>query len=97
MSTIDVHQHLWPEALLGALAHRHRPPMMFRHGDGWTLRIHGEGEVLAEEHTPDGTRVRARVGAELATAVLPYLVAAANGADPTAHGNGPAPSDGSAH
>jgi GTP-binding protein HflX len=60
-------------------------------------RIHGEGEVLAEEHTPDGTRVRARVGAELATAVLPYLVAAANGAHPTAHGNGPAPSDGSAH
>ncbi len=46
-------------------------------------RIHGEGEVLAEEHTPDGTRVRARVGAELATAVLPFLVAAANGADPT--------------
>ena len=36
-------------------------------------RIHAEGEVLAEEHTPDGTRMRARVGAELATAVLPYL------------------------
>ena len=61
-------------------------------------RVHAEGEVLAEEHTADGTRLRARVGAELATAVLPFLVAAAsvNGADPTAR-NGPAPADGSVH
>ena len=29
-------------------------------------RVHGEGEVLAEEHTADGTRLHARVGAELA-------------------------------
>ncbi|GAA2563800.1 GTPase HflX [Pseudonocardia hydrocarbonoxydans] len=36
-------------------------------------RVHAEGEVLAEEHTPDGTRIHARVGAELATAVLPYV------------------------
>jgi GTP-binding protein HflX len=35
-------------------------------------RVHTEGEVLSEEHTPEGTRLRARVGAELATAVLPY-------------------------
>ncbi len=39
-------------------------------------RIHSEGEVLAEEHTAEGTRLHARVGAELATAVLPF---AANG------------------
>ena len=60
-------------------------------------RIHGEGEVLTEEHTPDGTRMRARVGAELATAVLPFLVAAVsvNGASPT--DDGPAPADGSIH
>ncbi|MBW0118780.1 GTPase HflX [Pseudonocardia abyssalis] len=37
-------------------------------------RVHAEGEVLAEEHTPDGTRMHARVGAELATAVLPYVL-----------------------
>ena len=37
-------------------------------------RVHAGGEVLAEEHTPDGTRLRARVGAELATAVLPYAL-----------------------
>jgi GTP-binding protein HflX len=36
--------------------------------------VHAEGEVLAEEHTPDGTRMHARVGAELATAVLPYAL-----------------------
>jgi len=28
--------------------------------------------VLAEEHTADGTRLHARVGAELAAAVLPF-------------------------
>ncbi len=38
-------------------------------------RVHSQGEVLAEEHTPDGTRLHARVGAELATAVLPYALA----------------------
>ncbi|WP_420821824.1 GTPase HflX [Pseudonocardia broussonetiae] len=37
-------------------------------------RVHAEGEVLAEEHTPEGTRMHARVGAELATAVLPYVL-----------------------
>jgi len=55
MSTIDVHQHLWPEALLAALARRRRPPMIIRRGDGWTLRIHGEGEwpVDPRDHDPD--------------------------------------------
>ena len=35
-------------------------------------RVHAQGKVLAEEHTPEGTRLHARVGAELAAAVLPY-------------------------
>jgi GTPase len=47
-------------------------------------RVHTEGEVLAEEHTPDGTRMRVRVGAELATAVLPYAMVG------TPEGNGAA-------
>ena len=34
--------------------------------------MHAEGEVLAEEHTAEGTRLQARVGAELAAAVLPF-------------------------
>lgn len=37
-------------------------------------RVHSEGEVLSEEHTPDGTRLHARVGPELASAVLPYAL-----------------------
>ena len=40
-------------------------------------RVHSEGEVLAEEHTPHGTRMHARVGAELATAVLPFALVGA--------------------
>ncbi|GEL19005.1 GTPase HflX [Pseudonocardia asaccharolytica] len=43
-------------------------------------RVHAEGEVLASDHTADGTRLRARVGAELANAVLPFAVAGRDGA-----------------
>ena len=43
-------------------------------------RLHDEGEILAEEHTGDGTRIRARVGPELGTAVLPYAVGGRAGA-----------------
>ena len=39
-------------------------------------RVHAEGEVLAEEHTPEGTLLRARVGPELASLVLPYVAEA---------------------
>ncbi len=39
-------------------------------------RVHAEGEVLAEDHIPEGTRLRARVGPELASAVLPYVAEA---------------------
>jgi GTP-binding protein HflX len=35
-------------------------------------RVHAEGQVLGEEHTAEGTRLHARVGAELAAAVLPF-------------------------
>ncbi len=38
-------------------------------------RVHAEGEVLSEDHTPEGTRMHVRVGAELAAAVLPYAFA----------------------
>ena len=50
-------------------------------------RLHAEGEVLEEEHTAEGTRLHARVGAELATAVLPFALAggARTGGDGAAH------------
>jgi len=44
---------------------------------GLVARVYSDGEVLAEDHTPDGTRLRARVGPELGTAVLPYACAGA--------------------
>ena len=31
-SPIDIHQHLWPEPLLRALAQRREPPMLLRTG-----------------------------------------------------------------
>ncbi|HSU09232.1 MAG TPA: GTPase HflX [Pseudonocardia sp.] len=55
-----------------------------------TARVHAEGQVLAEEHTPDGTRLHARVGAELAAAVLPYAGvgdAGRNGSGPEGSGS----------
>ena len=45
-------------------------------------RVHAEGEVLAEEHTAEGTRLHARVGAELAAAVLPFARAGSGGDTP---------------
>ncbi len=39
-------------------------------------RVHDQGEVLAEEHTPQGTRLRARVGAALAGELSPYVATA---------------------
>ncbi|MGK5530220.1 GTPase HflX [Streptomyces sp. URMC 129] len=42
-------------------------------------RVHAEGEVLAEEHTGEGTRLRARVHAELAALLEPYVPAGTTG------------------
>jgi 6-methylsalicylate decarboxylase len=63
MTTVDVHQHLWPEPLLAALARRDRPPRLIRRGDGWTLRMHGEGDwpVALADHDPE-LRLRALDG-----------------------------------
>jgi hypothetical protein len=50
----DIHQHLWPEALLQALASRREPPMLIRHASGWTLRAAGEPEAPIDltDHDP---------------------------------------------
>ncbi|MFE3327268.1 GTPase HflX [Streptomyces sp. NPDC059176] len=39
-------------------------------------RVHAEGEVLSEDHTIEGTRLKARVHEELAAALGPYVPAA---------------------
>ncbi len=71
---IDVHQHLWPESLLVALARRRRPPLLrgVRRG-GWTLRIAGEPEwpVNARDHDPSRrAALVARDGLDLAVVAL---------------------------
>ncbi|GAA1218453.1 GTPase HflX [Prauserella alba] len=45
-------------------------------------RTHAEGEVLTEDHTADGTRLCARVHADLAGALDPYRIVAGNAAEP---------------
>ncbi|WP_030762325.1 GTPase HflX [Streptomyces griseus] len=43
---------------------------------GLVSRVHAEGEMLSEEHTPEGTLVKARVHEELAAVLAPYVPAA---------------------
>ncbi len=38
-------------------------------------KAHAEGEVISEEHTPDGTLLKARVHQELAADLAPYALA----------------------
>src|SRR3954468_15082214 len=51
----DIHQHLWPEPLLAALARRGEPPMLTRDGRGWTLRLAGEPDANVDlaDHDPE--------------------------------------------
>jgi hypothetical protein len=55
MARIDVHQHLWPEALLDALARRTAAPRLRRSGTGWVLELAGEPPALVDlaDHDPD--------------------------------------------
>jgi hypothetical protein len=50
----DLHQHLWPEELIRALAARTAPPRLHRSGGGWTLELPGEPPCPAElvRHDP---------------------------------------------
>jgi GTP-binding protein HflX len=47
----------------------------YTHG-GLVSRAHVEGEVISEEHTPEGTLLKARVHEELAALFAPYVPAA---------------------
>jgi len=52
--TVDVHQHLWPEALVAALTWRREPPLLRRSAGGWLLRLRDEPECAFDhrEHDP---------------------------------------------
>ena len=59
-----------PDRRAAAAARRSSVELLLPYTEGaLAARVHAEGEVLAEEHTADGTRLHARVGAELAAAV----------------------------
>lgn len=55
--TIDVHQHLWPPTLIGALRSRTRPPCL----RDWTLTLAGEPptELAPADHDVDRRREQA--------------------------------------
>jgi 6-methylsalicylate decarboxylase len=50
----DVHQHLWPEPLIGLLARRSEAPRVRRHRDGWYIETPGEPQTRFElaDHDP---------------------------------------------
>lgn len=55
MLSTDVHQHLWPEALVSALTWRREPPLLRRSGRGWVLRLRDEPDCPfdPDEHDPE--------------------------------------------
>src|SRR5690349_4625737 len=42
----DLHQHLWPERLLAALARRVAPPRLVSRGREWILELAGEAPCV---------------------------------------------------
>jgi hypothetical protein len=50
---MDLHQHLWPEALLAALARRTSTPRLVRSDRGWTLELAGEAPSSASPAAHD--------------------------------------------
>src|SRR3954465_2309068 len=42
MVATDIHQHLWPEGFVSALAARSDAPAVRRDGRGWLIRVPGE-------------------------------------------------------
>src|SRR3954454_2863580 len=58
---LDVHQHLWTEPLVAALARRRMPPRVRRARDGWWLDLTGEAPWRLERGTEDVERRAALV------------------------------------
>jgi 6-methylsalicylate decarboxylase len=52
---VDLHQHLWPDGFISALAARDRPPRVHGNGDGMRLELGFEpgGPMSAAAHDPD--------------------------------------------
>jgi len=67
----DVHQHLWPEGFVGALARRRVAPLVRRDGRGWITRVPGEPDSAfgPAAHDPE-IRAAGLQAAGLARALL---------------------------
>ena len=52
---IDLHQHLWPEPLVAALARRNEAPRMRRRREGWVVEVPDEPEASVDlaDHDAD--------------------------------------------
>src|SRR3954452_3484105 len=52
---VDIHQHLWPDALLSSLARRTVAPRLRRDGRGWRLELEGDPPALFDprDHDPE--------------------------------------------
>jgi 6-methylsalicylate decarboxylase len=61
---IDIHQHFWPEPLLGELSRRRSEPMLVRRAAGWVLRLRGEPEAPVDLGDHDLERRAALVEAD---------------------------------
>jgi 6-methylsalicylate decarboxylase len=53
MPATDVHQHLWPEPLLGLLAARSEAPRLRRRGASWELELAGEAAAAFDVRAHD--------------------------------------------
>ena len=55
MRSVDVHQHLWPEAVFRVLERRSAPPKATWAGDRWRVDLEGEPsfDVHPRDHDPD--------------------------------------------
>jgi 6-methylsalicylate decarboxylase len=69
---VDIHQHLWTEPLLGALAARSRAPRVRRSGDHWILQLEGEPDSSLPGSAPE---LRARAALVAADGLDRALVA----------------------
>lgn len=52
----DIHQHLWPEALLSSLARRTAAPLLRKRGDGWELELAGDAPAPFDPADHDPSR-----------------------------------------
>lgn len=61
-AAVDVHQHLWPEGFIAALARRAERPRLRRRGGEWVLQAHGEPDWVLDlaAQDPAGRAARAR-------------------------------------